>query len=82
MTTANTTYTPYTNGIPKGGFTIHATIDSTWSQRYRKNRTQVYSCVKQRDNPPQSNAFACIVNPPLATKYQLLVRVEPLIVIL
>ncbi len=28
---------------------------------------QVHSCVKPRDNPPQSDAFACIVNPPLCS---------------
>ncbi len=41
----------------------------TWSQRCRKNRIQVYSCVKSRDNPPQSDAFACIVNPPYKLNY-------------
>ncbi len=32
----------------------------------RTNRIQVYSCVKLRNNPPQSDAFVCIVNPPLS----------------
>ncbi len=58
----------YKKGYKKGnegGFTIHATVDATWSQCCHRNRTQVYSCVKSHDNPPTERRVCVYCEPSL-----------------